>query len=215
MSLSRVLLACFVALVFVGCTARSGPVRAPRAAQTRSIYLVNNNWHTGIAVPAAEARRSWPVEGYGDADFLQAAWGNNRYYRAQKTNAWMAVQAAFPSESALQVVGIKGSPMAFFRHDEVLEMRVSPEELGRLCAFIGATFQRDGQGRAIYLGPGVAGPTSRFYGALGHYSMCTTCNSWTARALQAAGIPVRSAIRAEGVARQARPFAVAAQRRRR
>ncbi len=205
----RGLLICLVALIFAGCATRSGPVAPARSGPlTKSVYLINNDWHTGIGVRKNEVPGSWSVKDFPAADYLEAGWGNNRFYRAQKAGLVMAVRAAFPSESAIQVVGVKGSLASFFRYEEVLEVRVSPEGLQRLGQFVGETFQKNGQGEAVYLGTGVYGPVSRFYGAEGRYSIGTTCNVWTAHALQAAGIPVRPAMTAEGLTRQVRRFAV-------
>lgn len=209
----RGLLICLVALIFAGCATRSGPVAPARSSPlTKSVYLVNNNWHTGIGVRKEDVPGSWPVKDFPAADFLEVGWGNNRFYRAQKAGVAMAVRAAFPSESAIQVVGVKGPLASFFRNDEVLEVRTSAEGLRRLCQFVGQTFQRNEHGETLYLGPGVCGPTSRFYGAVGSYSITSTCNVWTAHALQAAGIPVRPAMTAKGLTRQVRPLAVQRER---
>ena len=207
----RVLFFGFAALIFAGCAVRKQPdVRARSGPLDQSVYLVNNDWHTGLAVRKDAVQSVWPVKDFPSADFLEVGWGNNRFYRAQKTNVLLAAQAAFPSESAMQVVGVKGSVASFFRGDEVLQVRISAEEVRRLCAFIGGYFQRDAHGQPVYLGPGVCGPTSRFYGSVGRYSIGTTCNVWTAQALQAAGLPVRPAMTAEGLASQVRRFAVPA-----
>ena len=207
------LFACLVALVFPGCATRERPgAYVARGPANKSVYFVNNGWHTGIAVRKTDVPPSWPAKDFGTADFLEVGWGNNRFYRAQKTNAAMALRAAFPSESAIQVVGIKGSPKSFFRDSEVLGVRISAEGLQRLCQFVGDTFQRDARGDCIYLGLGVSGPSSRFYGAVGQYHLTNTCNVWTARAMEAAGVPVRPAMTADGLARQVRKLAVQSER---
>ena len=55
------------------------------------------------------------------------------------------------------------------------------------------------------LGPGQA-PVSRFYPARERYYLWRTCNTWTARALRAAGVPITPlyAITAGNVMYQAR-----------
>jgi hypothetical protein len=45
-----------------------------------------------------------------------------------------------------------------------------------------------------------------FYLAEGDYSLFNTCNTWVTKALQAAGLPIRSALLAGGVMRQARRY---------
>jgi hypothetical protein len=45
-----------------------------------------------------------------------------------------------------------------------------------------------------------------FYLAEGDYSLFNTCNTWVTKALQAAGLPIRPALMAAGVMRQARRY---------
>ena len=49
---------------------------------------------------------------------------------------------------------------------------------------------------------------SRFYAARGKYSLLQTCNTWTARALRSAGLPITSlyAVSAGNVMAQTRPL---------
>ena len=47
---------------------------------------------------------------------------------------------------------------------------------------------------------------SMFYLAEGDYSLFNTCNTWTSKALQAAGLPIKTALRAGGVMRQAKRY---------
>jgi uncharacterized protein DUF2459 len=57
------------------------------------------------------------------------------------------------------------------------------------------------------LGPGLYGD-SRFYPAHGQFHLFNTCNTWAARALQAAGYPMSSPIIAGALLSQARPFSI-------
>ena len=53
------------------------------------------------------------------------------------------------------------------------------------------------------LGPGHNHRHSMFYLAEGDYSLFNTCNSWISKALQAAGLPIKTALFAGGVMSQA------------
>ena len=64
----------------------------------------------------------------------------------------------------------------------------------------------DGTGQTIPLGPGHNHRHSMFYLAEGDYSLFNTCNSWISKALQAAGLPMKTALRAGGVMRQAQRY---------
>ena len=45
-----------------------------------------------------------------------------------------------------------------------------------------------------------------FYLAEGDYSLFNTCNSWISKALQAAGLPLKTALRAGSVMSQAKRY---------
>ncbi len=71
--------------------------------------------------------------------------------------------------------------------------------------FIDASFERAGAARAAATGPGLYA-TSRFYPAKGRFHLFNTCNTWTARALAAAGFDVSASgtSRAETLMQQVR-----------
>ena len=64
----------------------------------------------------------------------------------------------------------------------------------------------DASGQTIPLGPGHNHRHSMFYLATGDYSLFNTCNSWTSKVLQAAGLPIRKALWASGVMHQAERY---------
>ena len=90
---------------------------------------------------------------------------------------------------------------------EIFEIAVSGRGFDRLVTFIQEAHARDEAGRAIPLGPGQYG-NSRFYLAREKYFLLKTCNTWTARALRAAGAPITPlyALTAGNVMSQARAF---------
>jgi hypothetical protein len=70
---------------------------------------------------------------------------------------------------------------------------VSAEALEALIQFIEASLAGDAEGRLVRLEAGST-PLSVFYLARGHFHLLNTCNAWTARALQAAGLPLTPAL---------------------
>ena len=61
-------------------------------------------------------------------------------------------------------------------------------------------------GQTIRLGSSHNHQHSLFYLAEGDYSLFNTCNSWTSKALQAAGLPIKTALQARGVMSQAQRY---------
>jgi hypothetical protein len=72
--------------------------------------------------------------------------------------------------------------------------------------FIHATYKRDATGQTIALGADHNHRDSMFYLAEGDYSLFNTCNTWISKALQAAGLPIKTALRASGVMSQAKHY---------
>jgi hypothetical protein len=75
---------------------------------------------------------------------------------------------------------------------QVLELALPTAGLDPLSNHIWAAFEKSGDGTPRRLAAGHA-PGSVFYVATGTYSATYTCNTWTAEALRAGGIPVTSA----------------------
>ena len=100
-----------------------------------------------------------------------------------------------------------GAARRAFPASDVVELRLSTRGLERLTLFIQDAYARDAVGRAMPLGPGQA-PVSRFYLAREAYYLWRTCNTWTARALRSAGLPITSlyAVSAGNVLDQTRPL---------
>ena len=113
----------------------------------------------------------------------------------------------WPSPAVLHVVGFDGPVPQFFRQREIVEILLSARGFQRLAAFIGDAYAKDGAGRTMVLGQGQYA-NSRFYAAREKYSLLKTCNTWTARALRSAGLPITSlyAVSAGNVMAQTRPL---------
>ena len=98
--------------------------------------------------------------------------------------------------SVLFVIGLPTAVTRYFPHADILEIPLSRRGLEELVRFIHATYKRDASGQTIPLGPGHNHQHSMFYLAEGDYSLFNTCNSWISQALQAAGLPMKTALQA-------------------
>ena len=118
--------------------------------------------------------------------------------------------ALAPGPGALLVTALRDTPQTAFPADDVVVLQVSARGLARLTDFIAGSFERppDGALHPIADGPY---PGSLFYASTRTYSAGYTCNTWTAEALQTAGLPVHVAgvVFADEVADQARRIAAA------
>jgi uncharacterized protein (TIGR02117 family) len=209
-SLLKCLVLMTVLLSGVGCT-MPGPPLYPVSVQEepRSIYVVRHDWHTGLVVQYDDIDpHLWPEkDDFPEALYLEVGWGDRDFYQTPRPGLGTLLQAALKSPaSVLFVIGLPTGVTRYFPYADILEIPLSQRGLEELVRFIHATYKRDASGQTIPLGPGHNHRHSIFYLAEGDYSLFNTCNSWISKALQAAGLPIKTALRAGGVMSQAKRY---------
>jgi len=161
-----------------------------------SVYVISNGWHTGLVLPRGHVSSEiWPEQGeLAPAPFLEVGWGDREAYVADRITVRLALGAALGSASAaLQVAGLDTLPTERGREIEVAELRLTPRGFDDLSRFISKSYARDGTGHTIRLARGYT-DNSAFFLATGRYHLFNTCNTWTAKALRAAGCPLVAAL---------------------
>jgi uncharacterized protein (TIGR02117 family) len=190
--LAAIILVLSLYLLF-GCAA-TGP--HPYAGQnpTRPVWLVTSGWHTGLAVRWTDIppdlfpeRADFPKAGY-----LEVGWGDRDYYQASDPGVWLALKAALiPGPSVLHVAGFGTPPNLYFGSGTILRIELPEAAFRNLIVYLHDSFARHGAQSASPLGPGLYGK-SHFYEAQGQFHVFNNCNTWAARALHTAGLPVAS-----------------------
>lgn len=194
-----------------GCAKSIEGLYPPAPAElVKPIYVINHGWHTGIAVRRANIPEGvWPEHAdFADSEYVEVGWGDREFYTAPEGTLGLALKAVFwPTQGVLHVVGFDGPVQQFFRQREIVEILVSDRGFHRLAVFIGDAYAKDGSGRTMVVGRGQYA-NSRFYVAREKYFLLKTCNTWTARALRSAGLPITSlyAVSAGNVMDQTRPL---------
>lgn len=156
------------------------------------IFVTSNGWHSGIVLARADIPppRLPEAADFPEARFLEFGWGDADYYRASDPGIGMALRAALvPTPAVLHVAGLWAEPARVFPGAEIVALPVDGAGFRRLVDFIDASVGRAGAARADATGPGLTA-SSRFYPATGRFHAFNTCNSWTARALAAAGFEI-------------------------
>lgn len=179
-----------------GCASRPAPPAvAAHPVGERVVYVARHNGHTGLIVRAADVPRdAWPARrDLPDAEYLELGWGEREYYIREDEGPWLALRALFWSQaSAIHVFAFKGSPAAAFPQARLVELHLSAAGFDRLVGFVAASHERDSAGRTRVLAPGQQ-PGSLFYASHRRFHVLETCNTWIARALREAGLPVEPA----------------------
>lgn len=186
-------------LVLAAATACLAPVAGlypPGAHEaTTPVWITGHRLHTGIVVRRGDIPPAiWPEsDDFRGSTYLEVGWGDRDYYQAPRGTLALALRASFASRgSVLHVAGFDTPVEEFFPEADVVELALTERGLDALCRFIHEGYARDERGRPIVLGHGVY-PRSLFYQATGSYRLLDNCNTWTARALRAAGCPITPA----------------------
>ena len=177
--------------------AHSQPAPPRTTGPALTIFVTSNGWHSSIVFARADLPPGRVPEAadFPDARFLEFGWGDAEYYPAKDATVGMVLSAALvPTPAVVHVAGLlvepaRRYPLAANLKAEVVPISIDAQGLGRLVDFIDATFARSGGPRATATGPGLYA-ASLFYPAVGRFHLFNTCNTWTARALAAAGFDV-------------------------
>ncbi|MDP6708981.1 MAG: DUF2459 domain-containing protein [Alphaproteobacteria bacterium] len=189
--------------LLVGETATTGLANA-----TVTIHVTSNGWHTNIVVARADlAAGSVPeVADLPEARYLSFGWGDAEYYPARRPTFGMALGAALqPTPAVVHLAGFAAPPGEALPSAEVISLKLSAGGFRSLVTYLHGSFARGGADRIAATGHGLY-RMSGFYPATGEFHLFNTCNTWTARGLQAAGldIDIASATSAEDVMAQLR-----------
>lgn len=161
-------------------------------APTERIWVVSHGWHTGLVLPVRALPQDLcpEIAAYTGTPFVEIGWGDEGFYRASKITVLLTLDAIFiPDPSVLHVVAVPVPPHEYFNHSTIVAVELSKEGFTELSRFVCERFAREDNRPASPLGSGIYG-TSYFFRANGDYYFPKTCNTWTARALRRAGLPM-------------------------
>ena len=166
---------------------------APPAARTEApvrIQVTSNGWHTDIVLArsAALTRAVPEVADFPRSAYFSFGWGDAAFYQTPDPGALTTLRAAMaPTPAVVHLVGLRRQPGEAFPSAEVLDLQVGAVGYRALLAHISRAFDRKGATRAASVGPGLYGD-GLFYPGTGEFHLFNTCNTWTARGLEAAGL---------------------------
>jgi Protein of unknown function (DUF2459) len=189
-------LALLSALALAGCsTVHSQRMTATSAADAGPrivIFIIRRGWHTDIGfnagdipAPLAIVRSRLPA-----AHYLLFGFGDQHYLVNHGPSMGGLVGAIWPGPGLVLVTGLTGTPEQAFGDQGVIPLTLTADQARRLEEFVLKTLAvADGVPKALATGPYDG---SYYYFSTLRYSGLHTCNTWTAQALQAAGLPVHS-----------------------
>ena len=171
-----------------------------------TVHVIRHRWHTGIAIPAEHLDPSlgFLAAHFHAPQYYEIGWGDDAFYR-HDDNLWLRARAMlWPTRAALHVVGMPRHP-ADFPHTDIQALCLNQRQLAQLQQSMASYFIVNRHGELAAGDPGLYGD-SYFFPARGRFWLGNTCNTWTAKRLQHAGLPLRPflTLTADQVLRQLR-----------
>ncbi|WP_298160200.1 DUF2459 domain-containing protein [Brevundimonas sp.] len=174
-----------------------GPAAAPEAGV--AVHVLNNGFHTDLAVPRAaleagggplaEASRS-----VGAGDWILIGWGDAKFFvdtSPMQSRIPDGLRAFFrPGNASVVMLDPEtGDPARRFAPGSRRTLVLSPEAFAGLRNRVQDSLSlAEGRPR---LSTARDGDGAHFFASREHFWIGYLCNSWTARVLNAAGLPIR------------------------
>lgn len=171
---------------------RPAPVRADVVSRPDvPIYVVRRGWHIDIslAVQDLTAPLASLSEPFPGGQYLLFGFGDRQYLISGGLSGMSLVRALWPGPGLLVVTGLRAPPQSAFGDRNVIRVDVPAEDARRLQSFIWHSLAAQ-EGRIDVLRVGRSG--SMYYASTERYSAFHTCNTWAARGLQSARLPISS-----------------------
>jgi hypothetical protein len=182
-------------------TAPGDPALWPARADAPGveISLLNNGFHTDLAVPrAALEARGGPlaeaVRGLPAGDWILIGWGDAKFYVDQSPIGDRLPDGARAffrpgNPSVVMLDPAQRDPREAFAEDSRRDFRLSQAGFEAMAARIEASL--DLSSGAPRLAAARAGDDARFFASREHFGIGHLCNHWTAGVLNAAGMAIR------------------------
>ena len=185
-------------LVLTLATARRGDrtLYPPQATDQQAIFMVDNGFHTDLALPrAAIMARGGALAkaaALSSADpWIMVGWGDAKFYEA--SSPWQerlgeAARAALGGRpTTVHLEGVWARPDLVFPRG-VHRIALSSAGLGALMARAERSLTLDQAGAPVQL-PTTRAPNEAFFASVEGFNAFHLCNHWTAELLTAAGLP--------------------------
>lgn len=163
------------------------------AADQYTVYIVNNNLHTGIIIPVngESLKRISGMKFFMNFMYADIGWGEERFYQDPDDNFCMAARAVFfPNSSVIRMEGYDSvGPYFVSWSDYTVELIFTREQFIKLSDFIGNSFKKDTTEDFIVASKRHSGSVI-FFKSVYRYCLFNTCNTWVADALKNSGFEV-------------------------
>jgi uncharacterized protein (TIGR02117 family) len=185
------------------------PPDDPAAAKVATIIVIAHGWHTDIGLPVTGKLRAFRRV-MPDAGYIVFGAGDRGYFDAPHPTFADGLAALLAGSGIMLASALIRPPSPATERVGTVELRVTQPELDRLADFVWNSLEHGPDGLPVRVKDGPF-PDSIFFAAATPYNATYTCNTWTADALQVAGLPIDASgvLFADQVMDQARAIAAA------
>ena len=165
-----------------------------------TVYLLDNGFHTDLAVPRAALMEGGGALAEATAslapgDWVLVGWGDATFYVDQSPISGRLVDGARaffrPGNASVVMLDPEArDPARRFRAEDRQALRLSSAGMAALRERVEASLMTDATGLPV-LAAARAGDDARFFQSRETFWIGHLCNHWTAELLSAAGLPVR------------------------
>ncbi|HYC74394.1 DUF2459 domain-containing protein [Brevundimonas sp.] len=173
--------------------------RAAADAPGVELHLLDNGFHTDLAVPrAALEARGGPlaeaVRALPAGDWILIGWGDAKFYVDQSPMEGRlpdGMRAFFRpgNASVIMLDPAQRDPTELFAEDGRRSFRLTPQGFEAMAAHVEASLDLSSGGPRVAAAR--EGDDARFFASRETFSIAHLCNHWTSGVLNAAGLPVR------------------------
>jgi uncharacterized protein (TIGR02117 family) len=178
------------ALLFLLTACTAGPPPPPPGNAT-TVIVIDRGWHTEIGLPADALDHRFDAlrARFPGARSFTFGFGERLYVQKRDRTVFDALHALLPSDGMVLVTALNTTPLVAFGADDVVPLAVSADGFAGLVDYISRSMHDNAAGAPDFVGEGPY-PGSAFYASTLTYYGLFTCNTWTAYALRAGGVPV-------------------------
>jgi uncharacterized protein (TIGR02117 family) len=199
----------FILGIFLtACSSLPDTKRIPQKNLVHEIHFVYEKWHTSILVPAAsvEQHSRYFKHIAKQKKYIRFGWGDGDFFTGKNKSFFSGAKALVASSySAVQVLDYYSEPFPYIPEETRVPLMISEKRMKKLIRYFDKSVSLDEKKRPVEL-TAYEENTGYFYKAKQRYSIFSNCNSWSSRALQVAGLPIKSRLKltAQSVFEQAK-----------
>lgn len=193
-------------LILCGCASMPPTKSIPVANTKHTIYFIYRGWHTSVLLDAKllAAQNPQLADDLKGQRYARIGWGDGDYFTGKSKSTSTAAKALVASGySAVQLLTYDYEPFAEIPAETRVPLAITKEGMNALVAYLGNSIALDTSGKPIRL-TAYGDAMGSFFQSKDHYSLFRNCNTWSGKALRAAGLPVANRLTAQGVFEQAR-----------